>query len=152
MGEIPEDMYNKITWYNKIGLFSLNVSGAIEVCMSNAVGRIEEEAVDYIKRNGGISRGYTESYNNALEGIKAGLPAYETYQLAIKDMHIQPKQHIMRSQVYLPLLPVNKMKFKEDEQRIYFFVDELFCYSITPLDGPFKPEEIEQTDEENVEF
>lgn len=137
MGEIPNDVYNKITWYNKIGSFSLNVSRAIEICLTERVKEIEEEAIDYVKKNGGIVRGSDKDYNNAVEGIKTGLSAYEVYEIAISDMHTHPNQHILRSQVYLPLLPVNQMKFNEDKQKICFFVDKLPCFSIIPCDIMF---------------
>jgi len=137
MGEIPNDVYNKITWYNKIGSFSLNVSRAIEICLTERVKEIEEEAIDYVKKNGGIVRGSDKDYNNVVEGIKTGLSAYEVYEIAISDMHTHPNQHILRSQVYLPLLPVNQMKFNEDKQKICFFVDKLPCFSIIPCDIMF---------------
>lgn len=45
MGEIPEEMHEKITLYNKISDRPLNVSKAIELCMEHAIKEIEAELV-----------------------------------------------------------------------------------------------------------
>ena len=132
MGEISTETHEKILWYNKISPFSLNISKAIEICLTKEVKKIELEAIDFVKENRGIARGSTEDYNNAVEGIKAGLPVYDIYKLSLKTKHINPSQNYLRSEVYLPLLPINKMQFNEEKQKVCFFVDKLFCYSVSP--------------------
>lgn len=141
MGEIPEEMHEKITWYNKISDYQLNVSKAIELCLTNKVAEIEQEAIDYIKTNGGIFRGNNEYYNKAVDGIKNGLSASDVYKTAIEEMHLQPKQNVLRSLVYLPLLPVNRMKFDENNQKICFFVDDMFCCRLSPFESNVLNEE-----------
>lgn len=47
MGEIPEEMHEKITLYNKISDRPLNVSRAIELCMQQAVKKIDDELEQY---------------------------------------------------------------------------------------------------------
>lgn len=132
MGEIPEEVHEKITWYNKISARTLNVSKAIEICLSREVEKIEQEAIDFVKENKGISRGSNVDYNNAVEGIKTGLPAYDVYKIAISNMFVRPRELSLRSRAYLPLLPVNRMHYDEEKQKICFFVDKLFCFSLSP--------------------
>lgn len=133
-GEIPEAMHNKITWYNKISAKPLNVSKAIEICIAQEVQKIEHEAVEFVKENKGISQQSTENYNKVVEGIKAGLQASEVYKIAISDIPYHAGMMDFGSTAYLPLLPVNRMHFDEDKQKICFFVDKIFCLTIQPYD------------------
>lgn len=133
-GEISEAMHNKITWYNKISAKPLNVSKAIEICIAQEVQKIEQEAVEFVRENKGIMRGSTEDYNKAVEGIKIGLPASEVYKIAISNIHYGSGLMDFGSTAYLPLLPVNRMHFDEDKQKICFFVDKVFCLALQPYD------------------
>lgn len=133
MGEIPEEMHEKIVWYNKISAFPLNVSKAIEICLTNKMEEIEQEAIDYIKNNGGISRRCNQNYNNTVDAIKAGLPVYDVYKIALEKDHITHKERDLRSLVYLPLLPINRMELNEEKQTVLFGVDNIVCLALSPF-------------------
>jgi hypothetical protein len=51
MGEIPEEMHEKITLYNKISDRPLNVSKTIELCVEHAIKKIEAELITDAKES-----------------------------------------------------------------------------------------------------
>ena len=86
MGEIPEEMHEKITLYNKISDRPLNVSKAIELCMEQAIKKIEDELINYAKES-------TDIY--VIESDKY----YTRLCKDIKDRILSPRVHVHRPPV-----------------------------------------------------
>ena len=66
MGEIPEEMHEKITLYNKISDRPLNVSKAIELCMEYAIKKIEGELITYAKESENVYMIKSDKYYSRL--------------------------------------------------------------------------------------
>jgi hypothetical protein len=138
MGEIPEEMHEKITLYNKISDRPLNVSKAIELCMEHAIKKIEAELVADAKES------------NDIYIIESG----KYYELLLKDLKsslLSPRLihkhfiHMLKNDgfdkfdwdkqsVYgrIPLYPIDKAKVDKHTKNVIFYAKDVTCFAVSP--------------------
>jgi hypothetical protein len=137
IGEIPEEMHEIISHYNKVCPKNLNVSKAIEICLSKEIKKIQQEALDFVRDNGGMNRYNDRTYNSVVTDIQAGFEAPEIYRKVMKNFDYKSFKDI-ESAAYLPLIPVNRMVFKDEQQKVIFLVDSQPVFVITTVEAGLK--------------
>ena len=138
MGEIPEEMHEKITLYNKISDRPLNVSKAIELCMEHAIKKIEDELISEAKESKDVCIITSDKY-------------YLRIQKDIKERILSPRfihKHIVqmlksdgfykmewdKHSAYgrIPLYPIDKVKLDKQTKNIMFYAKNVVCFALGP--------------------
>ena len=138
MGEIPEEMHEKITLYNKISDRPLNVSKAIELCMEHAIKKIEDELINYAKESTDIYVIESDKYYTSLcKNIKNRI-------LSLRFIHKHMIQMIKRdgfdkmewdkhsAHGRIPLYPIDKVKLDGQNKHIVFYAKDIACFAVSP--------------------
>jgi hypothetical protein len=138
MGEIPDEMHEKITLYNKISDRPLNVSKAIELCMEHAIKKIEAELITYAKESKELYVIVSDKY-------------YETLRKDVKGSLLSPRlihRHVIqmlkndgfdkfewdKHSVYgrIPLYPIDKVKLDKQTKHVIFYAKDTACFAVGP--------------------
>jgi hypothetical protein len=139
MGEIPEEMHEKITLYNKISDRPLNVSKAIELCMEHAIKKIEAELITHAKESEDLYILESDRY-------------YSNLRKDIKERTLSPRlihKHMIRMlkddgfekfewdkhSAYgrIPLYPIDKVKIDKQTKRVMFYSKDVACFAVGPF-------------------
>jgi hypothetical protein len=136
MGEIPEEMHEKITLYNKISDRPLNVSRAIELCITQAWKKIEAELITEASDDeDGISIDSDVIYKAIKKDIDVGeFEAGEIYKHFIK---LLKKEDLFKD---IPLkqflYPVDRVQHAGTESEpcipIIFMAKDIYCFALSP--------------------
>lgn len=141
MGEIPVEMHEKITQYNKISERPLNVSKAIELCMEQAVRKIDEELIIYADNNkealGIVSDEYYEAIRKDIDDGLLGPKAIHKHFVEMIREHdselVSSAGGVFGDVGRIPLYPINKIKLGVFNQ-IDFCVNDVICFMLCPSD------------------
>jgi len=154
MGEIPVEMHEKITQYNKISERPLNVSKAIEICMEQAVKKIDEELIVYAinnKESMGIRS--NEYYKVLRKDIDDGLLGPKAIHKHFVEMMKKDGCELINAiggtfndAVRIPLYPINKVEISIIDA-INFCVNDVICFILCapdPVDDKKASEDLEK--------
>ena len=138
MGEIPEEMHEKITLYNKISDRPLNVSKAIELCMEHAIKKIEAELITDAKESTEVYVIASDKYYNTLcKDIKGSLLSPRLIHRHIIQMlksdgfdKIEWDKHIAYGRI--PLYPIDKVKLDKQTKHVMFYAKDITCFAVGP--------------------
>jgi hypothetical protein len=141
MGEIPKEMHEKITLYNKISDRPLNVSRAIEICMSQAVKKIEEDMVNDARENKDDfnivnNAWYTVLKKEVEDGLLNSQDIYKLYVGLVKDEGSDTPFAYGKTLLY----PIDKVVLgigidpDESFERVEFRAKGVFCFAVTALE------------------
>jgi hypothetical protein len=139
MGEIPEEMHEKITLYNKISDRPLNVSKAIELCMQQAVKKIDTEILNELKENDGGSGISSDIIYAAIkkdldEGKLNTVEIWNHFKQLLKEE--SPLNDISMKMM---LYPVDRIKHAGTDSEpcvpIVFYAQDVHCLTLIPIDS-----------------
>lgn len=131
MGEIPVEMHEKITHYNKISERPLNVSRAIELCMQQAVKKIDTEILaEAAASEPPLIR--AEGYHQTvIEDINAGLSPAEIHKRFIELLRKEGWK-MVHSGAMLPLYPIDGVKIDKSGV-VLFYAGNILCFVLGTL-------------------
>jgi hypothetical protein len=138
MGEIPEEMHEKITLYNKISDRPLNVSKAIELCMEYAIKKIESELITYAKESKDLFMIVSDKYYKILcKDIKARSLSPRLIHKHIIQMLKSDgfdKTEWDKHSVYgrIPLFPNDNVKLDKQTKHVIFYAKDVACFAVGP--------------------
>jgi hypothetical protein len=138
MGEIPEEMHEKITLYNKISDRPLNVSKTIELCVEHAIKKIEAELITDAKENNEVyvinSNKY---YKTLLKDTKGSLLSPRLIHRHLIQMlkndgfdKIERDKHSVYGRI--PLYPIDKVKLDKQTKHLIFSAKDVACFAVGP--------------------
>jgi|GEM_PF-2824182 len=140
MGEIPEEMHEKITRYNKISERPLNVSRAIELCMQQAVKKIDNELLEEASRDESrcdkiSSKIYAKIKTDLDEDELNGIGIYDHYLKLVKQ-EVMPDYETVKTMLY----PIDTVKYAGTKDEpcipIVFYARGIHCFTLFPGDTP----------------
>jgi hypothetical protein len=140
MGEIPEEMYAKITIYNKISDRPLNVSKSIELCIAQAIKKIDDELIGYAAEVNDLNKNLLLEeidYDALKNEVKAGL-------LGPKILRDHALNYLVNSlemtgyedegtQNRVAIFPIDRVDNEEKPERLLFYSKNTLCFSISPV-------------------
>ncbi|WP_048050995.1 hypothetical protein [Methanosarcina soligelidi] len=137
MGEIPVETHEKITQYNKITDRPLNVSKAIEICMEQAIKKIDEELITYAANNKDAKGIISDEYYKVLrKDIDDGLLGPKAIHKHFVEMMkkdggelISAARRTFNDSGRIPLYPINKVQL-DINGSIDFCVNDVVCFVI----------------------
>jgi hypothetical protein len=138
MVEIPEEMLEKITLYNKISDHPLNVSKAIELCMELAIKKIETELINYAKESSEVylitSDKYYETLRKDLKGrlLSPRIIHRHMIQMLKNDGFDKFKWDKHSAYGRIPLYPIDKVKLDKQTKNVVFYAKDVACFSVGP--------------------
>lgn len=131
MGEIPEEMHNKITHYNKVSDRPLNVSKAIELCLYEAVKKIDAEILAKAAeieppfiRAGGYHAAVVNDIN---AGFNPAVIHKRFIELLRKD-----GWKMVHSGAMLPLYPIDRVEIDKSGV-VLFYAGDIHCFGVGTL-------------------
>lgn len=138
MGEIPEEMHEKITLYNQISDRPLNVSKAIELCMELAIKKIETKLVADAKENNDVyiieSDKYYEMLRKDLKGSLLSPRLIHKHFIHMLKKDGFDKFEWDKHSVYgrIPLYPIDKVKVDKETKNVIFSAKDVTCFAVSP--------------------
>ena len=141
MGEIPEEMHEKITLYNKISDRPLNVSKAIELCMEHAIKKIEDELITYAKESNDVyviesDKYYTRLYKDIKERVLSPRFIHKhMIQMLKRDGFDKMEWDKHSAHGRIPLYPIDKVKLDKQTKYIMFYARDVTCFAVGPSDS-----------------
>jgi hypothetical protein len=136
--EIPEEMHEKITLYNKISDHPLNVSKAIELCMEHAIKKIETELINYAKESSEVylitSDKYYETLRKDLKGrlLSPRLIHKHMIQMLKNDGFDKSEWDKHSDYGRIPLYPIDKVKLDKQTKNVVFYAKDVTCFVVGP--------------------
>lgn len=133
MGEIPDEMHAKITMYNKISDRPLNVSRAIELCMEQAVRKIDNELIAYAEEGEGGSAIISDRYYKALsKDVKDGsLSSMAIHKHLVQMLNLEGIE-VHDFAIRMILYPIDKVKLDDKSGNILFYAGDVRCFAVCP--------------------
>ena len=133
MGEIPEEMHEKITTYNKISDRPLNVSKAIELCMAQAIKKIDAELIAEATDNdtNGIYAS-DECFKAIHEDIKAGLLGPRAILKHYVEILKKEGYDLINDIGKIQLYPIDRVEYKDEPDQVSFYAKGVICFGICP--------------------
>jgi hypothetical protein len=133
MGEIPEEMHEKITQYNKISDRPLNVSKAIELCMAQAIKKIDAELIAEAANNdtNGIYAS-DECFNAIHDDIEAGLLGPKAILKHYIEILKKEGWDMINDDGKIPLYPIDRVEYTDEPPQIHFNAKGVTCFGICP--------------------
>jgi len=136
MGEIPEEMHEKITLYNKISDRPLNVSKAIELCMEHSIKKIESELITYAKESEDLYTIVSDKYYKILyKDVKS-----RTLSPRLIHKHVI---HMLKNDGFdktewdkhsaygrIPLFPIDNVKLDKQTKHVIFYAKDVACFAV----------------------
>jgi hypothetical protein len=138
MGEIPEEMHEKITLYNKISDRPLNVSKAIELCMEHAIKKIEGELITYAKESEDLYMIMSDKYYKILcKDVKSRTLSPRLIHKHVIHMLKNDgfdKAEWDKHSVYgrIPLFPIDNVKLDKQTKNVIFYSKDVACFAVGP--------------------
>jgi hypothetical protein len=138
IGEVPEEMHEKITLYNKISDHPLNVSKAIELCMEHAIKKIEAELVADAKESDNVyiieSDKYYEILRKDLKGSLLSPRLIHRHFIHMLKKDGFDKFEWDKHSVYgrIPLFPIDKVKLDKQTRNVIFYAKDVTCFAVSP--------------------
>jgi len=138
MGEVPEEMHEKITLYNKISDRPLNVSKAIELCMEHAIKKIEDELIAYAKESEDVYIIMSDKYYTRLcKDIKERTlsPRFihkHVIQMLKSDGFDKMEWDKHSTHGRIPLYPIDKVKLDKQTKHVMFYAKDVVCFAVGP--------------------
>jgi hypothetical protein len=138
MGEVPEEMHEKITLYNKISDRPLNVSKAIELCMEHAIKKIEDELIAYAKESEDVyiimSGKYYTRLCKDIKGRKLSPRFIHKHIVQMLKSDGFDKMEWDKHSTYgkIPLYPIDKVKLDKQTKHVMFYAKDVVCFSVGP--------------------
>jgi len=135
MGEIPRVMHEKIILYNKISDRPLNISKAIELCITRSVKRIDDELLEEASRiedNTVMVLASDEIYEEIKDdfGDKElnSIDIHKHFREILIRKYSQPNDIIIKMVIY----PIDDVKYDESAQQVVFYAKGIRCFSLLP--------------------
>jgi hypothetical protein len=138
MGEIPEEMHEKITLYNKISDRPLNVSKAIELCMEHAIKKIEGELITYAKESENIYMIKSDKYYSRLckyiksRSFSPRLIHKHIIQMVKIDGFDKTEWDKHSAHGRIPLFPIDNVKLDKQTKHVIFYAKDIACFAVGP--------------------
>lgn len=138
MGEIPEEMHEKITLYNKISDRPLNVSKAIELCMEHAIKKIEDELITYAKESKDVYIIISDKYYTRLSKdikertLSPRLIHKHIIQMLKSDGFYKMEWDKHSAYGRIPLYPIDKVKIDKQTKHVMFYAKDVACFAVCP--------------------
>jgi hypothetical protein len=138
MGEIPEEIHDKIKRYNSIADFPLNVSRMIENYICDQMMKyIDMYVLDEVQKRGLEHIASTEYYNAIVSDIQSGKPANEVYKNFI-EMLKRDGYEMKNTGVWLPIYPITDYKLNPEDKKQVVFIGgtqygEQPCVEVRPF-------------------
>lgn len=131
--DIPEDMHEKITQFNKISTRPVNMSRVMELALTKEISKINTEILEYVKENGAETIINDTFYDGVLAEVKKNISPVEIQCAVVKNMR---KNHYDTGRIGLYL--VNRIEVNEETKEISFFDNETCCFKIVAFgDGGY---------------
>lgn len=137
MGEIPIETYEAIKAYNSISSKPLNVSRAIEQCLTEEVKKIQAETLDRVAKLGKIGLGahYSdEEYELVVVDIETGMSAPEIYKMCVNSHYDNSDSDTG----WLKVLTANRMEHDREKQKITFYVDDVRIFAVGSMTAHYE--------------
>jgi hypothetical protein len=127
-GEIPIEMYDKITHYNKVSNRTINVSKTIELCLAQEIKKIDDEVIKSAIHDSMqlISDDY---YNSVLTDVNSGKKPAETHSHLIEVLRNDGFK-MLHSGAHLPLYPIDKVEHDEATKSFRFKANGIVCFVV----------------------
>lgn len=136
MGEIPNETHAKITMYNQISDRPLNVSKAIELCMEQAVRKIDAELIAYAEEGEGGSAIISDRYYKALiKDVKNGSLSSNAIRKHLVGMLNLDGIRVRDFAIRMILYPIDKVKLDDESGDILFYAGDVRCFAVCPSNG-----------------
>jgi len=135
MGEIPEELHEKIMLFNKISDRPLNVSKSIEQCITRAWEKIEKELFEEpLDEDGPINIDSTAIYTTIKKDLEEGkLSPSEIYKHFIKLLKKEGLfDNINIRHMLYPIDRVQHAGEKQDYVAIIFLSQNINCFALFP--------------------
>jgi aspartate ammonia-lyase len=127
-GEIPVEMYEKITHYNRVSNRTVNVSKTIELCLAQEIKKINEEVIEEAKA--GCQKIINDAYyNQIIADTKAGKKPAETHRNLIESLRNDGFK-MLHSGAFLPLYPIDKVEHDEATESFRFMAEGVVCFLV----------------------
>jgi len=135
MGEIPIEAYEVIKAYNSVSSKPLNVSRAIEQCLTAEVKKIQAEAAQHVKNEGLICGGINaeDFYDKILKDIDNGVTIPELYKKCYAQAYeIFGKVDTVdyEDNVWTKLVHCTQMTVDRESGKINFLIDDLVFFKL----------------------
>jgi hypothetical protein len=135
MGEIPEEIHEKITLYNKTSDRPLNISKTIERCIQQAVKIIETELVEQASIDEKECNFIIIHSDKIYKAIKTDLEENELSDIGIYKHYLEmvkqettPDDKTIKTMLY----PINWVTWNDLEIPIDFYAEDILCFSLAP--------------------
>lgn len=127
-GEIPIEMYEKITHYNRVSSRIVNVSKTIERCLAQEVKKIDTEIIEEAK-TGCQEIVNDDYYNQILADVKAGKKPAEIHKHFIETLRNDGFK-MLHSGAFLPLYPIDRVEHSELTKSFRFMAKDVTCFVV----------------------
>lgn len=136
MGEIPAEMHEKIAMYNEISERPLNVSKAIQICIEQAVRKIDAELIEYAKEGRGESGIISdEYYEPILKDVNDSSLSSKAIHKHLIEMLKRDGYSINDFTIKMMLYPIDKVKLDDKSGQIFFYAGDVHCFNVCSSDG-----------------
>jgi hypothetical protein len=133
MGEIPDEMHKKINYYNKTSDRPLNVSKAIEICITKAVQKIDAELIENAAETPDDKKilhfrqkEYDALYNDVKsEALCPKILQKCAYQYILNNIIGEDVLYEIVS-----MLPIDKVAIDKNPERISFYAKDVLGFAI----------------------
>ena len=132
MGEIPIEVYDSIKAYNSVSSKPLNVSRAIEQCLTAEVKKIQAEAAQHVKQEELLCGGmYSEEFfDEILNDIDNDVAIPELYKKCVNKYCEICGKVDNESHPWLKLIPCTQMTVERDIEKINFLINDLVFFKL----------------------
>lgn len=123
--DIPEEMHNKITQFNKISARPVNMSRVMELALNDEISKINTEILEYVKKKGAEAILSDIFYEGVLSEVKSKSSPSKIQHDVVKNL----KDNHYDSGL-IGIYPVNKIEVNEETKEILFLNYDLCCFKV----------------------
>jgi len=132
MGEIPISIYDSIKLYNSVSSKPLNVSRAIEQCLTAEVKKIQTEAAQHVKQEEllcGVIYS-VDFYDEILKDIDNGVIFPELYKKCTDYLGLYKDEPDYEDKAWASLVHCTQMTVDRETGKINFLIDDTVFFRL----------------------